>query len=199
MLRGLGALLIGFLLLSGRGLASDQGDTAMGMREIVKEIGAHTEMFSEETGYSLPIPVVAEKKLLIARLAFGTRVVPQQGVYVMPPSHKLMADYATGKFIAIEELDVRAAGIKLPPAGEAWMHQGPQFATPQERIAAYERLWELCDLVLPPFAARRAPEGEAKKAIKEFRELFDKLAEKPIQPYYEVLGKEFVTWLEQNK
>jgi len=60
-------------------------------------------------------------------------------------------------------------------------------------------LWKLYDQVLPSFAARRAPDADAKKAIEEFRELFAQLAEKPLQPYYETLGKEFFTWLEQNK
>jgi len=199
MLRGLGALLCCCSILIGRGLADEQGESAMGMRDIVKAIGAHTEMFAEETGYSLPIPMMAEKKLLITRLAYGTRVLPQRGVYIMPPSHSLVADYASGKFIAVEELDVRAAGVKLPPAGDAWMHQAKQFATPQERLAAYERLYDLYDAVLPTFLARRPVDADAKKAVREFHELFRELAEKPLQPYYDALGKEFFTWVEQNK
>ena len=84
----------------------------------------------------------------------------------------------------------------LPPP--PWVHNRPSFESPGEIIPEFERIWTLYDILIPAFFKGNANAStEIKQAAKAFVGYFERHAEKPLMPYYEVFSGGFLRWVGQ--
>jgi hypothetical protein len=149
-----------------------------------------------ETHQSFPVPVPSAKGLRVAFLYCTSRASPQEGVLLLPPGYLAYLDAASGKF---EELKaVTPAEFGQPHVGNEFIgHYKPAEGTTIEEFSTMARqLFQDYDLLMPAFAAADTNiSAEVKRAAAEFRTLFPRVTEAPLQPYYQAVGHEFFAWL----
>jgi len=69
---------------------------------------------------------------------------------------------------------------------------------PEEFIVQRDRLYHLYDVLMPVYVAGRPKVSEeCKQAAVEFKNLFFRLTEPPLRPYYLSEGKDFLTWVDR--
>ncbi len=171
----------------------------MTMRQAVNAIGAAANHFPDETGFTLPIPRKEGDHLIVARLTYTQRMIPRKGAVMTPPEYLLTADYDAGRFLQLERVDAARLGVPPPPEGGPLVHVPPSFDSPDERLATYNELYRLYDVLLPPFrAGQRLADEPTRAAARDFVTLFARLAEKPLLGYYEALGGEFFDWVRRQ-
>jgi len=155
----------------------------------------HSFALPAETRQSLPIPVRDNRGLRIAFLFCPERAVIGKGIWLRPPAYRAFVNCQSGKFEELAAVVPGDFGQKHPPDEFLTVFKSLEGVTWKEYVTLQKRLYELYDLLLPPFAARRT--AGIKTIGVEFRELFARISETPLQPYYQAVGQEFFAWLEQ--
>jgi hypothetical protein len=69
--------------------------------------------------------------------------------------------------------------------------------TPEEYSRWRIRLFELYDFLAAAFVAGEDPRRHARRAV-EFRDVFFRLSEKPLAPYYRAVGRIFFEWVDRG-
>lgn len=168
------------------------------IEDVIQEARVHAFALPDETRQSFPIPVRGDKGLRVAFLYCPAKVVAFEGVSLMPPHYVTHVNAQTGKFEEMKEVSPGDFGQKHPPDQFMGKFQMPKGMTSEGYVAQQKRLYKLYDLLMPPFAAdQKSGSEELKKSAKEFLELFQRLSEPPLQPYYQAAGKDFFSWLEK--
>lgn len=173
---------------------------AMTMQEALTLLGSHLNMLPIESDLTLPIPEITNGEILVHRLAYSTRLVPGKGTIASSPELIATVNLSSGKFVAVKRFHLDP-NRKLPERKpEEQIYHPPSFDSPEELVRTYETIYNLYDVLLPPFKSspKSRPTPELIKAAREFRTLFKKLAEAPMHPYYEILGGKFFDWVEQQ-
>lgn len=156
---------------------------------------------------SQPIPVPGPKGLRVAFLYGKAMIVePGEGLQLTPPSYLAFLNAVTGDF---EELRAVTPG-EWGPKHKEEERIGRYLTLPERLVPEFLtkqlRLYQAYDALLPAFATDQAnvpphlkqAANEApptKKAAAEFQALFRAVAESPLLPYYQAIGKAFFAWL----
>lgn len=151
----------------------------------------------DETHQSYPIPVARGGGLAVDFLYCPCHFQAFKGLFIAPPAHAARIDGETAKLEGLKVVTAADYGQRQPPPDEyIGKYEMPPGMKPDEFTAQQKRLYELYDQVLPAFAAGQPSlPDDQKKAAAEFQTLFAKLTEAPLQPYYQVAGKDFFAWL----
>lgn len=151
----------------------------------------------ELTHQSLPIPVATSKGLVLTFLYCHAEIEEAaKGYQLWPPNHRATMNAETGKF---EELaTVTSSSFNLPhpmdkPIGNyAHVAERMEDAFLNLLVAFYQTY----DTVLHAFAGgEQLTSQEIKQAARDFERFFSEVAEKPLGPYYQVIGKDFFQWI----
>jgi len=145
----------------------------------------------------LPVPALHQGQPQVAyMICFGVvRPGPPQ---IWPPKKVGWLDPVTGKRIALTKVSPADFG-QTDPADE--MLEVKPYKYPNINSDTYvilaERLLELYDVLFAAWAASPSPadQGRLQNQARDFLRIFDQLAEEPLKPYYESLGRDWFGWL----
>ncbi len=165
---------------------------AMNVKDAIQTARNHARALPDEYRQSYPIPVKDGRHPQLVFLYCNAVLKPGTGQYLYPPSHRAVVD-AGGKFEKLEAISPQRLGVAHEADKALGVHTAPKGLAPEQALKKQERLYQLYDRLLPAFATG---ETGVKEEAAEFRELFVLLAEKPLEPYYRAVGKEFFHWLD---
>jgi hypothetical protein len=164
----------------------------MSMKEAVHEIGQGANAMPLECGITLPIVKVENNRIIVRRLIYFTRITPDLGTAITAPQYVASYDLSAAAFISLERFDEDVPNLGPPP----WIHNRPAFDKPEDIIPEFNRLWTLYDILIPAFVRREAGiSAEVGQAAKDYIHYFDRHAEKPLLPYYQKFGGDFLHWV----
>jgi hypothetical protein len=110
----------------------------------------------------------------------------------------VIVDPANGQFGELRSVQGQDFGQTYVPGQIIGKYGMPPGVTPEEFLPKRAELYADLDALLPAFAAsQQTLDGSTLEAAKEFKELFNLLAEPPLMPFYHVVGREFFQWLDQ--
>jgi hypothetical protein len=171
-----------------------QAYTKMMIKQAVQEIGKHTNHLPRVRGVTLPMISMDGAKVVMTRLYYTTKTVPQEGTYITSPQFVASVDLSLGVFLALRPFEDSWHPKQLPPA--PWKHERPKFEVAGEVINEFDTIYELYDRLIPGFVEDR--HDAFLKLVwdaKLYLEYFDRHAEKPLLPYYEQFGGRFLSWV----
>ncbi|HNT39612.1 MAG TPA: hypothetical protein PKO45_10890 [Rubrivivax sp.] len=154
----------------------------------------------DQSRQSLPVPVPAraERPLRVAFMYCPAQALP--GVNrLAPPNQLAWLDPIHGTLLAVQA--VTPASFGQPDAARELLGEFrlPVGVTAESYLALRERLLQLYDLLLPQWAqwspAVERPVLQANAS--EFLQVFGKVGEPPLIPYYYSLGRAFFDWVRE--
>jgi hypothetical protein len=150
-----------------------------------------------ETHQSYPIPVPRPDGLRVAFL-FCTQVARPGSIRLVAPGHLAFIHAVTGKFEQVKKVRPRDFGQAHPEGEFIGEHTIEPGMTYEGYLAQQETLYRDYDVLLPAFAAGATQAGsDVKAAAVDFKVHFERLAEKPLLPYYRAIGRDFFAWLDR--
>ncbi|MBT3015730.1 MAG: hypothetical protein AB2669_20585 [Candidatus Thiodiazotropha endolucinida] len=164
----------------------------MSMKEAVRQIGQHANMMPVERGITLPMVKLENNRVIVRRLIYFTRTTPEYGTAITEPQYVAIYDLTGTTFITLKRFEMDVPNLRPPP----WIHNRPAFEKPEDIIPEFERIWTLYDMLIPAFLKGDAGiSAEIKQAAKQYVHYFDRHAEKPLLPFYDVFGGDFLHWV----
>lgn len=164
----------------------------MSMKEAVQQIGQHANMMPIERGITLPLVKIENNRVIVRRLIYFTRTTLEYGTAITEPQYVASYDLSSNSFLTIKKFEMDVPNLKPPP----WIHNRPAFEKPEDIIPEFERIWTLYDILIPAFVKGDAAVSmEIKQAAKQYVHYFDRHAEKPLSPYYDMFGGDFLRWV----
>lgn len=152
----------------------------------------------EQYRQSLPMPVLRNNTIALALFYCPSRFAPGQPVQLQAPRYRLFLNPFTGVLEELKAVTGRDFGLGDPGEAPIGSFGLPQGMTADDYMGKLERLFTLYDQLLPLFGGTPPPKSHYLKKIgDEFHQLFNELSEPPLLPYYQVLGKDFFTWLDR--
>jgi hypothetical protein len=120
------------------------------------------------------------------------------GLRLWPPAYCAYLRAETAQLEVLKEVAPGELGGEASEDKEIGVDVLPRGMSAGQYLGHKERLYQLYDLLLPPFAAgQEGPAADLRKLAAEFQSLFARLAEPPLQPYYRFVGQGFFAWLER--
>jgi hypothetical protein len=134
-----------------------------------------------DTRQSYPIPARKPGGGLSAVFVYAPhgRLNPVEGLHLLAPTFVAHVDAATGKLERVRRITLLAGHA---PGQDIGAHTMPKGLTYDTFMPLEAQLFQDYDAVLPSFAA-------------DLTQLFWRLSEAPLSPYYEALGGDFFAWL----
>jgi hypothetical protein len=170
------------------------GLLAMSMKEAIQQIGEHANMMPMERGITLPMVKVENNRVMVRRLIYFTRTTPDYGAVITAPQFTALYDFTNGAFVTLKRFEMELPNLQPPP----WIHNRPSFEKPEEIVPEFDRIWTLYDLLIPAFVAGESVVSEEiRQAAKAYAHYFERHAEKPLMPFYDLFGGEFLRWVGQ--
>lgn len=164
----------------------------MSMKEAVQQIGKHANMMPLESEFTLPMVKVENNRILVRRMIYYTRTTVEYGTVITEPQYVAVYDLTGTTFITIKRFEMEVPNLRPAP----WIHNRPVFDNPDDIIPEFERIWTLYDMLIPAFIkAEASVSAEIKQAAKQYVHYFDRHAEKPLLPYYDVFSGDFLRWV----
>jgi hypothetical protein len=189
-------------LLVGTALAAQKGNVDARMTKSLKEFRDLARqqvagVVPHETHVSFPIPVARNGKYSVTFLLATSIVKPNEGLLLLPPAHVVDLEWPSGKLAELRAVDPRAFGLNDDPQKVLGKYDMlPNGRTSEQFLEMQSRLYELYDLLAPSFlsGAKRVDTRRTREAM-EFLDLFPKVTEQPLQPYYKATAAGFFAWL----
>jgi len=181
---------------SGEGTSSMPNGTVKPVRELIALARQQpAQALPLETRQSYPIPVPRPDGLRIAFL-YCTQVARPGVIRLIAPGHLAFLNAGTGRFDQMKKVSPRDFRQPHPPGEFIGEHTLGPGMTYEGYLAQQETLYSDYDVLLPAFASGATEAGsEVRAAAAAFQTTFERLAEKPLLPYYRVIGADFFAWL----
>jgi hypothetical protein len=168
------------------------GVYALSMKEVVRQIGQHADGMPIESGITLPMVKIENDKVLVRRLIYFTRTTPERGTFITEPQYVAVYDLSGETFVTLKGFETDVPNLPPPP----WIHNKPAFDKPEDIIPEFERIWTLYDLLIPAFLQKNAGVSEeTRRAARQYLHYFERHAEKPLLPYYDLFSGDFLRWV----
>lgn len=188
----------GLILVVNKGAMMPPSEKMMEIKKLIEQARFHpAAAMPTETHQSYPIPLKFGDRLRVAFLYCPSRVSPQFGLQLVAPNYIATLDVESGKF---EEMRAAAPNDFGQPHKEAELigkYPMPEGMNPEQFIAAQAELYRAYDILLPMFAGNAVVPADVKDTARRFKSLFSQIAEPPLLPYYQSVGKEFFAWVER--
>lgn len=171
--------------------------TLVPIKGLIGEARAHAFSIPIEARQSFPIPLPTADGFKVVFLYSMQILEPGTGRAILcAPTHQTFVDPEAGKFEELRAISPREFGLDHEPGAIIGDYALPAGMSSEQFLQEQERLYELYDRLLPPFAARqRKATEEVVQAARQFLALFPRIAEPPLMPYYRAAGAEFFAWL----
>jgi hypothetical protein len=149
-----------------------------------------------ETATTLPIATMSEGKLRVVILYYKEISRPGTDKKMYPPHHIMVLDPSSGEIIKFEECKPKDFGIDRKP-DQAEMGDGLDPKMPGDEFQTKKRrLLEISPSVWEAFASgSTSVDGKSLATVKEYDEIFKRIAKKPLLPYYHAVATDFFEWL----
>jgi hypothetical protein len=171
---------------------NSSGLFAMSMKEAVQQIGQHANMMPLERGITLPMVKVENNRVIVRRLIYFTRTTREHGTAITEPQYIAVYDLTGATFITLKRFEINVPNLKPPP----WIHNRPAFEKPEDIIPEFEHIWTLYDQLIPAFMKGDGETSEEiRQAARQYVHYFERHAEKPLLPYYDVFSGDFLRWV----
>lgn len=145
-----------------------------------------------ESAMSLPIPIEQDGKPCLSTFYYGVKRKGGLGMTViMPPIARIIATYPAARLLSFQHKQTGELFPGLPSSGELGGPIYSEISTPSERVDARKLLLKLCFEIVELFWVR----GDTPEIQHQFSNMFSKIAESPLIPYYQALNPEFFSWL----
>jgi hypothetical protein len=173
------------------------GVFAMSMKEAVQQIGQHAKMIPIEHGITLPMVKIENDRVIVRRLIYFCHTTHKIGTAITDPQYIAVYDLTGTTFLTLDFFAMDMPN-QMPPS--PWIHNRPAFEKPEEIIPEFEHIWTLYDMLIPAFLKQeqRPVSEKIKQAAKEYGHYFERHAEKPLQPYYNLFSGDFLRWVRQT-
>ena len=150
-----------------------------------------------ETRQSYPIPVLLPDGLRV-EFVFCTQRARPGSIQLFAPEQLLIIRATSGAFEPLKNVTPRDFGRSDPEGDFIGEHKLPPGMSYEESLVQQKKLFDEYDIVLPAFAKNSTQVSpQTKAAAADFKKLFEKLAERPLIPYYHIIGKDFFAWLDK--
>lgn len=170
---------------------------SMNTKQAVQEIGKHANHLPRERGVTLPLISIDEGRIVMRRLYYFTRTVPQQGTTITEPQYLGVADMSRGEFLSLKQFQAEWHPAELPPI--PWKHSRYKFERAEEILTEFDAIYELYDRLIPAFANAQQPITDSLiKDAKQYIVYFERHAEQPLLAYYEKFGGKFLEWVRKT-
>lgn len=138
---------------------------------------------------SLPLPRRSASGAVEVVFFVYTESVLRDRELVYPPWQLITVDPESGDVVSRAPCTPVTFGIEADPQGAVegfGLTVGSQdfFASEDRLLAIAPRVWEA-------FARGAAPDDETRALVAEHDALFDRIAKKPLRPYYEAIGADY--------
>jgi hypothetical protein len=145
-----------------------------------------------ESGITLPMVKIENDKVIVRRLIYFTRTTPEYGAFITEPQHMAVYDLSGETFVALKGFETDVSNLSPPP----WIHNKPAFDKPEDIVPEFERIWTHYDVLIPAFLEGGAGiSEEIRQAARQYVHYFERHAEKPLLPYYDVFSGDFLRWI----
>jgi len=145
---------------------------------------------------SSPVPVRRQGRVQIAYM-ICPYTFNQKGSWIWPPNEVVRFDPVSGKLtdkntVTPDDFD------QADPIDKKFKKS---LSMPSDKVDEFnnlrEHLFELYDVLFAAWAANPSPAGQGRlqNQARDFLRIFDQLAEEPLKPYYEALGRDWFGWL----
>jgi hypothetical protein len=150
------------------------------------------------THRSLPVPIHGPTGLRVAFMyAPGGKTEGSPGLLLYAPNYLAFFDVEVGEFEELKAVDPGELGTNLPSGQPIGTHS-PGSSSADELASKQALLYRDYDVLMGSFGAGlTSVSQDVRDAAREYMELFHKLAEPPLFPYYQFLGRQFFGWLSQ--
>lgn len=174
-------------------------DKALSFSQLMKLGRTHAgERIPEQSRQSLPVPVPArdDRPVRIAFMYCPSQALPGLN-RLAPPNQMVWLDPTTGDLLALKPVTPQSFGQQHPPREPLGEFRLPPGMTADQYLALRERLFQLYDLLFPPWAQNLPPQEPAhlQGAAREFLQIFGQISEPPLIPYYYTLGVAYFDWV----
>lgn len=172
----------------------------LSVQKLIAAAGRPAAALPVQTHRSFPIPVHAPEGQRIVFLFCPSSISMEEGLRLLPPEYVAELDPATGRLLRMRAVTPADFG-RSDPADEflGCYDMLPGGRTPEQYHELHRNLLAAYDVMLPVFAAKpRRVSPQERQAARAFRTLFPQVTEQPLQPYYQVLGRDFFAWLEET-
>ncbi len=193
-----------FLLISfGSGRINERGklmgENWMSMKELIQKVDSCRKRIPDELVRSYPVLVEGNGKYLVAFMYFYKRGVPPDAPKVSSPRYLMLVNPTSGDIVEFKRVKPEDFGYEWPESKPLGVHDFDTAMTVDEFLEMQEELYNLYDTVFALYRDRSEVSlTEKAKEMARFRELFNKLVEKPLIPYYKALNPDFYKWLDEQ-
>jgi hypothetical protein len=149
---------------------------------------------------SLPVPVLQKGGTLkIAAMYCRAEIVESgAGLQLWPPSRVAWIDARSGRLELLRAVTPADFGRSDDPDRPLGAVPPPAERMGAEHQSALALFLQAFDAALPHFVDQTGrPSVEASLAARELGDLFGRVAEMPLRPYYRALSPKFFAWLEE--
>ena len=153
----------------------------------------------DESRQSLPMLVRNPAGGLFVRFFFAPALArPQQPVRLAPPHYVATLDAKTGELLELQRVHPSEFNQKHAPADEIGTFGLPKGVTFEDFTRMRSQMDAVGDLLAKAFVRKGGrPNDAERQAAGIYLNLFDSLAEPPLLPYYEFMGREFLPWVRE--
>jgi len=166
----------------------------VGVEDLAAESRAHAAMLPIEFRQSYPVPFFEDRTFRIGFL-YCLQVLGPGPSRLRAPAYLSLVDPVEGAFITLRAVTPGDVG-QPNTAGFIGTFALPDGMTSEEYIALRAELYRAYDAVLPHYAVKsHGGRDELRASAARFGDLFRRLHEPPLLPYYHHLGRDFFDWL----
>lgn len=144
-----------------------------------------------ESAMSLPIPIEQGGKPCLSTFYYGVKRNGGPGTtFVIPPIARITATYPAARLLSFQHKQTGELFSGLPSSGELGLVYS-EISTPHERVEARKFLLKIYPEIIELFWVT----GGTPEIYHQFSNIFSKVAEVPLIPYYQALNPTFFDWL----
>jgi hypothetical protein len=166
-------------------------------RELLEIAGAtSSQVLPDEIAETLPMASKSAHNLYVIILYY--REIPRKEL-IYPPHYMMILDAVLGKVVRFEPCTPDSIGVKKPVGiPEEGYGLDPNMSA-REFWEKTDRFLDLSKTIWQIYISDNMKmDSQTKNIIKEYYSIFEKIAKKPLLPYYHAIASDFLDWLSRN-
>ena len=157
-----------------------------------------TKNLPNETYQAYPIPVRYASGVNLVFLWGISRAVPGEGRHYISPHWMVAFESSTGEVVIARRVLPSYFGLTVTPGQFIGTRYWKNESAISNRRELEDRLYRLYDELIPYFTKNEQVDvpPAIRNAALEFREIFRRLSQQFLRPYYCAVGRDFYTWVD---
>ncbi len=157
-----------------------------------------TKNLPNETYQAYPIPVRYASGVNLVFLWGISRAVPGEGRHYISPHWMVAFESRTGEIVIAKHVLPSYFGLTVTPGQFIGTRYWKNESAISNRRELEDHLYRLYDVLIPYFTKKKqvdAPPAIRNEAL-EFQEIFGRLSQQFLRPYYCAVGRDFYAWVD---